>query len=319
MQAMAALLQREWREHLFGFGWTPVILLGLLVLVTCLGLAIAGSGTANISYSSEITDGENTSREEFEFRDSLISLARFVDYDNWSDAELSEIMDQFRISVARPFQYVYLMVAIFVLLGSMYEDRRDRTVLFWKSMPVSDTETVLSKLIAAAWVAPVAVIAAVVAAQVLLMAAISVLIWAEDLGSVARLWWNSGLLTGVIELAVGYLIQGLWALPLYAWLLAVSAAVPRVPFVWALLAPVAAVAIERVAFGTDVVRNFAYAHTQFAALPRPADTHDQIVIPGVGLADQFGLLVTGQMWSGGAIGMLLLWAAIFFRSRNNDL
>ena len=91
------------------------------------------------------------------------------------------------------------------------------------------------------------------------------------------------------------------------------------PFVWALLAPVAAVAIERVAFGTDVVRNFAYAHTQFAALPRPADTHNQIVIPGVGLADQFGLLVTGQMWSGVAIGMLLLWAAIFFRSRNNDL
>ena len=307
-------MQREWREHLFGFGWTPVIVLGLLVLVTCL-LAIAGSGTANISYSSEVIDGENTRREEFEISDSLISLARFVDYDNWSDAELSEIMDRFRVGVARPFQYVYVLVAIFVLLGAMYEDRRDRTVLFWKSMPVSDTETVLSKLITAAWVAPIAVIAAIAAAQVLLMAMISVLIWAEDLGSVARLWWHSGLLTGVFELAVGYVIQGLWALPLYAWLLAVSAAVPRVPFVWALLAPVVPIAIERVAFGTETLRSFVYAHAQFAALPRPGDAE----IPGVGLAEQIGLLFTGQMWSGVAVGALFLWAAIFFRSRNNDL
>jgi len=318
MQAMAALLQREWREHLFGFAWGPVAVLGVLVLITCLGLAIAGFGTTTIRYSSEVNDGANHSREE-EIFDSLFSLSRFVDYGNWSDAELSETMERFRVNVARPFQYVYIVVAIFVLLGALHEDRRDRSVLFWKSMPVTDTESVLSKLIAAVWIAPVAVIATIFTAQVLLMITISGLVWAQDLGSVGRLWWNSGLLIGVVELTIGYLIQGLWALPLYAWLLAVSAAVPRVPFVWALLAPLVPMTIERVVFGSQVIRTFVHTHTQFAALPKVAGIDDDVVVPGVGLAEQFGLLVTGQMWLGLAIGALLLWAAVYFRNRNNDL
>ncbi|MDH3642900.1 MAG: hypothetical protein OES38_12440, partial [Gammaproteobacteria bacterium] len=201
-----------------------------------------------------------------------------------------------------------------------HEDRRDRSVLFWKSMPVTDTETVLSKLVAVAWVAPVAFIAAIIAAQLFLMIVISGLIWAQDLGSVGRLWWNSGVLMGAVELVVGYLLQGLWALPLYAWLLAVSAAAPRVPFVWAVVVPFVPMAVEKVAYGTEVIYTFVRGHAGLAAMPAPPQVNETgAVTGGIGIAEQLALLGTAQMRLGLGIAAVLLWAAIWFRTRNNDL
>ena len=129
-------------------------------------------------------------------------------------------------------------------LGALHDDRKDRTVLFWKSVPVTDVETVLSKLITAVWVAPAATIAMILAAQVFLLTVISGLVATRETLSIWPIWANSGLFTGLVELLVGYLIQGLWALPLYGWLLFISAAVNRLPFLWALLAPAALVALE---------------------------------------------------------------------------
>jgi ABC-2 type transport system permease protein len=320
MQTMAALLRREWQEHVSGFAWGPLTVLGLLILITCLGVAIAGFGTTTISYSSDTNDGVNQSHEEVEITDSLSTLSRFVNYGNWSDGDLDRHMASFRLAVARPFELIYLLIAIFVLLGSLYEDRRDRSVLFWKSMPVTDTESVLSKLIATVWVAPAAVIAGIFVGQVFLMIVISGLIMVEDLGSVGRLWWHSGLLIGVVELTIGYIVQGFWALPLYAWLLAVSAAAPRVPFVWAIVVPLVPMAIERVVFQSEMISNFIFGHARFEALPRVASVGDGgAVTAGVGLSEQLSLLISGQMWLGLAIGALLLWAAVYLRHRNNDL
>lgn len=319
MQTMLALLKREWHEHLVGFAWGPAAVLAVVVLMTCLAVALAGFGSAEIHYSSDTYDETGHRRREVEIDDSFTTLSRFIDYGSWSDAELGENTERFRIAVARPFEFTYLLIAVFVLLGSLYEERRDRSVLFWKSMPVTDTESVLSKLIAAAWLAPVAVIAAIVLAQVFLMLVLSSLIWSEALGGVGRLWWHSGLLQGVVELVVGYAVQGLWALPLYAWLLTVSAAVPRVPFVWAVAAPLLAMVVERVAFGTETIRAFVVTHAELVALPNTDRVENGIRKTAVGLPEQFDLLFSGQMWLGLAVGALLLWLAVYFRRRNNDL
>src|SRR3546814_20822192 len=40
-------------------------------------------------------------------------------------------------------------VVFFYCLGALYDDRRDRSILFWKSLPVSDASTVLSKVFSA--------------------------------------------------------------------------------------------------------------------------------------------------------------------------
>jgi len=319
MPTMIALLKREWQEHVAGFGWGPVAVLAVVVLMTCSSLALVGFGSATIHYSSDVYDEAGHHREEVEVDDSLTSLSRFIDYNSWSDTELDTNTARFRIAVARPFELIYLLIAVFVLLGALYEERRDRSVLFWKSMPVSDSESVLSKLIAAVWLAPVAVIGAIFLAQVFLLTVLSGLIWSHELGSVARLWWHSGLLVGIIELVVGYAIQGLWALPLYSWLLAVSAAAPRVPFVWAIVIPLAAVVVEQVTTGTATIRAFVVGHAELIALPNTDRVENGVGKAAVGLSQQLDLLLNGQLWLGVVVGAALLWAAVYFRRRNNDL
>ncbi len=141
----------------------------------------------------------------------------------------------------------------------------------------------------------------------------------EDVGGAGRLWWHSGLLTGTVELVVGYVIQGFWALPLYAWLLAVSAAAPRLPILWAVLLPGLPAIAERMVLGTHGVSDFVRAHLEFAALPAAASEDDGIIQPAVGLAEQLSLVFSFQMWLGVVVGGLLLWLAVYLRNRNNDL
>jgi ABC-2 type transport system permease protein len=316
MSTMVALIRREWQEHQVGLGWSPVAILAVLALITFMALATSTVGGVNVSV--EGSEGSHSFHEEVEIS-SLSALAQFMELDRWSDAELEENLAKFRSLVAMPFKAVYFLIAVFVLISALHDDRRDRSVLFWKSMPVSDAETVLSKLVTVVWVAPVVVIAGIVAAQLFLLIVISTLTLVEDVGGAGRLWWHSGLLTGTVELVVGYVIQGFWALPLYAWLLAVSAAAPRLPILWAVLLPGLPAIAERMVLGTHGVSDFVRAHLEFAALPAAASEDDGIIQPAVGLAEQLSLVFSFQMWLGVVVGGLLLWLAVYLRNRNNDL
>ena len=267
MSAAIPLIRREWLEHKTGFGWVPIAALGTLVATTVLVLMFADNSTIHISSDSsedssdgiQITLGENSEDEEFVFQARLFDM---LDYNDWSDEELTDRIEMGRTSVALPFQLVYFLVAIFALLGSLHEDRRDRTVLFWKSMPISDSETVLSKLVFISWVAPVVTIAAILIAQIFLLLIVSI----GGEGSFSRLWSHSGLAMEFIKLTAGYLIQGLWALPIYGWLLLVSVAVNRVPFVWAVLVPIVPSVLESVLFSTSILSEGISNHLRLAAL-----------------------------------------------------
>ena len=83
-------------------------------------------------------------------------------------------------------------------------------------MPVSDQLTIASKLLMPVWLAPLIVIAAITATWILGLLLLSAITVAEDLGSVSRLWLQSGILGGFFQELIGYLIQGFWALPLYS-------------------------------------------------------------------------------------------------------
>ena len=44
-----------------------------------------------------------------------------------------------------PFYIAAGVVVVVYLLDCLYGERRDRSILFWRSLPVSDTQTVLAK------------------------------------------------------------------------------------------------------------------------------------------------------------------------------
>jgi ABC-2 type transport system permease protein len=145
---------------------------------------------------------------------------------------------------------IALVVGIFYSLDALYSERRDRSILFWKSMPVSDLTTVLSKFAIPLFIIPVLSFAIAVVTQfIMLLLASTVLVGSG--ANIAALWTQQSLFRSSLELFYHMLtVHGLWYAPLYAWLLLVSAAAPRAPFVWAVLPPFVIWGVEKIAFNT---------------------------------------------------------------------
>ena len=152
--------------------------------------------------------------------------------------------------VAGIMMAVGLFVAVIYSVDALYGERRDRSVLLWKSLPVSDLQTVLAKLCIPVLVLPL-IVWVLVAALHLLMLLTSTAILAAHGSSATLLWSGTGLVPDEFGLLYHLvMLHGIAASPLYAWMLLVSAWAPRAPLAWAFLPPAAIGVLERVAFGT---------------------------------------------------------------------
>lgn len=143
-----------------------------------------------------------------------------------------------------------LLVAIFYSLGALNADRRDRSILFWKSLPVSDLMTVLSKASVPIVVLPLVTFGVTVATHwVMLLAGSGILLVS---GQDAALFWSPffllpawlGLLYHLVT------VHGLCYAPFFGWMLLVSAWARRAPILWAFLPPLAIGIVEKMAFNT---------------------------------------------------------------------
>jgi ABC-2 type transport system permease protein len=141
------------------------------------------------------------------------------------------------------------LVALFYALDALNGERRDRSILFWKSMPVSDLTTVLAKAALPLLVVPLFATAIALATQLAMLVAGSVVLAAKGLdASIA--WTRVPWFATTAGMLYGTAVHTLWFAPIYAYLLLVSAAVRRATFLWAFLPLFAVVAVEWLAFRT---------------------------------------------------------------------
>jgi ABC-2 type transport system permease protein len=168
-----------------------------------------------------------------------------------------------REAVTQPFEVAasIVMMAAFIVsvyyaLETLYGERRDRSILFWKSLPVSDLTTVLAKACVLLVVLPAVAFAVTLVMEAILVGMGCVVLAASGL-SVAQFWtlltpYDSmiGLLYHLATMHV------LWYAPLYAWLLLISAWSRRAPLLWAAMPPFAIMVFERIAFHTTHFQNF---------------------------------------------------------------
>jgi ABC-2 type transport system permease protein len=148
-----------------------------------------------------------------------------------------------------------IIVGAFYCLDALYGERRDRSILFWKSLPVSDVTAVVSKLVIPILILPLLSFAIAVATQ-LLMLVISSVIFAGSGMHIGELWAEASFLrVPAIWLYHLVTVHGLWYAPLYGWLLLVSAWAPRAPFIWAFLPPFVVWGVEKIAFNTSYFLN----------------------------------------------------------------
>ena len=146
------------------------------------------------------------------------------------------------------------LVAGFYCRDELHGERRDRSILFWKSMPVSDLTTVMAKMSMPLAVTPLIACGVALAAQVLLLLVAGTLLAFRDVEVGAML---SRLPYGAmaVSLIYGTAVQALWFAPIFAYLLMVSAWAKRQTFAWAFLPIFAAWALETIAIGTGYVGN----------------------------------------------------------------
>ena len=144
-----------------------------------------------------------------------------------------------------------LIVGIFYSLDALYGERRDRSILFWKSLPVSDLITVVSKASIPLLVLPLLAFAITVVTQFIMLLLSTVVLLGSGL-SVSTLWSHVSLFQ--MSLALFYhllVVHGLWYAPIFGWLLLVSAWARRAAFLWAALPPLAIGVVEKIAFNTS--------------------------------------------------------------------
>ncbi|HEY3786658.1 MAG TPA: hypothetical protein VGL55_15380 [Steroidobacteraceae bacterium] len=145
------------------------------------------------------------------------------------------------------------IVLNFYLLDCLYAERKDRSILFWKSLPASDGATVTSKLLVALLIVPLGVYLLSVVTNLLFSA-----VWLSraalgHLPAGVALWDTVAWVKVEVIMLLTLIVASLWFAPLSAYLLLVSAWARRSVFLWATLPPVLAVVLERVAFGTHHV------------------------------------------------------------------
>lgn len=143
-----------------------------------------------------------------------------------------------------------IVVSVFYCLDALHGERRDRSILFWKSLPVSDLITVLAKLSIPLVVLPLLTFAITVAMHWIMLLLSSVILLARG-QSVAELWTKLSFFRMSLLLLYHLLTaHDLWPLPVYCWLLLVSGWARRATFVWAVLPLVAISGVEQIVFHT---------------------------------------------------------------------
>ena len=223
MNRLLALVKREFWENTGAFRTTPLVIGGIYIVLTLMFLV-------------------TFSHFDNEFQ-SLKELTRFLAQ---TDPEQRGVVLYGVIVAVFPglFTLVLGFVVFFYLLGSLYDDRKDRSILFWKSLPASDTLTLGSKLLSAMVVAPVIFWVIYVLTYIVIMLIFSVVVlslgenpWTLflSLGHPFKAW---------SMVLLSYLAQAIWALPLYGWLMLVSSFAPRIPLLFAILPPVVVAVLQ---------------------------------------------------------------------------
>lgn len=230
MKTMKWLLRREFWEHKGSMFWAPVILAGIMLL-TMGGTVIYGLATHGI----HATVNGNEVHHAAVFR-SLPPEAR---------NQVVSVMTSGYLITAAPLFVLLAFVAFWYCLGALYDERRDRSILFWKSLPASDQVTVLSKVVTAALVAPLITVAAATALSLALLLLTLTALAFNGVNLFAMVLASPYLYLAPLALLSLVPVYVLWALPTIGWLLLVSSWARSKVFVWAVCTPLIALVLAK--------------------------------------------------------------------------
>src|SRR5437016_8502400 len=201
--------------------------------------------------------------------------------------------------------FVVFIVGVFYCLDALHGERRDRSILFWKSLPVSDLTTVLSKAIIPLAVLPVIAFALTVCVQLIMLLMTSANLLVHGM-SPATTWAHFPVFQNWLVMLYGLIAIAFWHAPIYGWLLLVSAWARRATFLWAVLPLIVIQIFEKITFGTHYFGTL-LQHRLMGFAPHAFGFHGE----GHPTIDSLAQLTPGRYLSSPGLWIGLLVAAAF--------
>lgn len=320
MKTFYWLMKREFWEHRGGFLWAPVVTGGVFLVLNIMAIITAEVLSANHG----VQIGGN----------DIGMMMRHADAGDW--AQVGAAADVAMISSMGLIGIVMGIVVLFYCLGSLYDDRRDRSVLFWKSLPVSNTSTVLSKVASAALVAPIIAVAVSIACGLLQLVLFAIVLSFHGVNA-WQLLTLSHPLRAIASLISNVPLYALWAMPAIGWLMLCSSGARSKPFLWAVAVPVVLgllvswfgimglFKLPTAWFWGNVVQRVLLSVFPGSALvfdkhglANMSGLDDGNPLAAISPIHTYGLLASPNLWIGVAAGAVLIAGAIWFRRVRDD-
>ena len=320
------LLRHEFWEHKGGFFWAPIWAGGISLLLTLMALIFG-----EVAMRREAVSGLKVNGQVM-----INGLDLRLITEKMSPEDVQKLADGISLSTASAMFWPLLVlgfVVFFYCLGSLYDERKDRSVLFWKSLPVSDRDTVLSKALSALVVAPTLAIAVGIACMVAFLLVLSVFVLLHHGNPFVLLWSPDNLLANAGVAIAAIPVYALWALPSAGWLLLCSAWSRSKPFLWAIMIPVFAGVfiswfdlmnlfnLDSSWFWKNVVAHLlggVFPGTWFTVMDLDGMQAKELGNHLVLLKALYSALATPQLWIGAGAGIAMIAAAIRLRRWRDD-
>ena len=213
--------------------------------------------------------------------DIITNVDNIANVEGFTRLFLTAIMGMFV-----PFIMVSLIIQLYYFTTCLFDERRDLSVYFWRSLPVSDVLSVGVKLITGALVVPaIFMLAATFVVCVFLLFALiacMVLSLGYDL-SLWGLWGSADIISSLTSIWLNLIPYALWMFPIFAWLMLASMFANKAPFLWAILPVVALLLVESFAaeylhldghiFFNTLREYFAFGQSMFPSNVSDTDPH----------------------------------------------
>ncbi len=304
IQTQLALLRREFWEHR-AILVVPVV---VAVLITLTSL----TGQVSINHMELLDMG-------------IVGATNMPE--NAREAALSVLM----IGLSSSFIFAMWILTIFYTLDSLYAERKDRSILFWRSIPVTDFDTVLSKLLTAAIAIPLVTFVIIVATHLLVL--LNVSIWIEFRGGSPwhLIWTAAPFIDNWTATLVLVLALPLWLSPFIGWFLFVSAFTKRSPLLIAALPIFVLPLLEKILFDSTILAETFFERSVQMPLFAGIDNLELLFQEGEGFEDfadaKLSLLslmdlgkffVNSQLWIGLIVCSLFSAAAVYVRRYRDE-
>jgi ABC-2 type transport system permease protein len=298
-----ALLKREIWEHRSIYV-TPLAIASIVTLGTLAALIFAGG------FAKEL------------------DLAIFGATNLAGDAERKVVLTGFFIGTSWLFLFAAGVLTIFYTLDSLYAERKDKSILFWRSLPITDAEAVISKLLTALLVIPLATIAAIVATHIVNLIVTSLWVSAKGGDAGLLIWGSVPLIDNWLAGLIVILASAIWMSPFIGWFLFVSAFTKRAPLLMAFMPLVLIPLLEAIFSRSSVFAEAVFGRGGVIPLFRGMDIEAFFDEENLRVSEEFVSLLalldvpkfvtSASMWAGVVVCGLFVTAAIYVRRYRDE-